>query len=58
VITVLVSASWGDLQLIEVPIMSFWRRRRDGSVTLMREAFILLAPIAATCAMILLLFFG
>jgi hypothetical protein len=36
--------------------MNFWRRRRDGSVTLMREAFILLAPIAATCAMILLLF--
>jgi hypothetical protein len=37
--------------------MSFWRRR-DGSVTWMREAFILLAPIAATCAMIFLLLFG
>jgi hypothetical protein len=37
--------------------MNLWRRRRDGSDTLMREAFILLAPIALTFVTILLLFF-
>jgi len=58
VITVLVSASWGDLPLIEVPIMRFWRRRQDYSDTLKRDALALLVPIAATFAMILLWFFG
>ena len=46
------------LLLIEVPIMSLWRRRQDYSDTLIRDAGLLLAPIAATIAMILLWFFG
>jgi hypothetical protein len=58
VITVLVSASWGDFPLIEVPLMNLWRRRQDYMDTVIRDALLLLAPIAATCAMILLWFFG
>jgi len=38
--------------------MSLWRRRQDYSDTLIRDAGLLLAPIAATIAMILLWFFG
>jgi hypothetical protein len=38
--------------------MSLWRRRQDYSDTLIRDASLLLAPIAATVAMILLWFFG
>jgi hypothetical protein len=38
--------------------MSFWRRRQDYVDTLKRDVFLLLAPIAATCAMILVLCFG
>jgi hypothetical protein len=58
VITVLVSALWGDLPLFEVPIMRFQRRRQDYSDTLKGDALALLVPIAATFAMILLWFFG
>ena len=56
-ITLPVSASWGELPLIEGPIMNLWRRRPYDSDTLMRDALILLAPIALTCAS-LLWFFG
>ena len=38
--------------------MTRWRRRQDYSDTLIRSALALLAPIAATFAMILLWFFG
>ena len=38
--------------------MSLWRRRQDYSDTLIRDALALAVPIAATCAMILLWFFG
>jgi len=38
--------------------MNLWRRRPYDSDTLMRDSLILLAPIAATFAMILLWFFG
>ena len=38
--------------------MSLWRRRQDYSDTLLRDAFILLAPIALTFAAVLLWFFG
>jgi hypothetical protein len=38
--------------------MSLWRRRQDYIDTLIRDALLLLAPIVATCAMILLWFFG
>jgi hypothetical protein len=58
VIAVLVSASWGAVPLIVGPIMSLWRRRQDYSDTILRDALALLAPIAATVAMILLWFFG
>jgi hypothetical protein len=46
------------LHLIEVPIMNLWRRRQNESDILIRDSFMLLAPIAATCAMILLFFYG
>jgi hypothetical protein len=55
---VLVSASWDDLPLIEVPIMSLWRRRQSYTGALIGDALALLVPIAATSAMILLWFFG
>ncbi len=55
---VLVSASWGDLRLIEVPIMSIWRHRQAFVDSLKREIFVFLAPIAATGVMILLWFYG
>jgi hypothetical protein len=55
---VLVSASWDDLHLIEGSIMNLWRRRQDYIDTVRRDALALLAPIAATFAMILLWFFG
>ena len=58
VTVVLVSASWDNSHLIEVPIMNLRRRRQDYSATLRRGALALLAPIAATFAMILLWFFG
>jgi hypothetical protein len=38
--------------------MSLWRRRQDYMDTVIRDALLFLAPIAATCAMILLWFFG
>ena len=38
--------------------MNLWRRRQDYIDTVIRDAVLLLAPIAATFAMILLLFFG
>ena len=38
--------------------MSLWRRRQDYFDTLIRDASLLLAPIPATFAMILLWFFG
>ncbi len=38
--------------------MSLWRRRQDFIDTLIRDVLLLLAPIAATCAMILLWFLG
>jgi hypothetical protein len=38
--------------------MSLWRRRHDYIDTVKRDALALLAPIVATCAMILLWFFG
>ena len=38
--------------------MSLWRRRQEYSDTLIGSALALLAPIAATFAMILLWFFG
>jgi len=50
--------STGYLPLIEVPIMSLRRRRQDFIDTVIRDARALLAPIAATIAMILLWFFG
>jgi len=53
-----VSDSWGDLRLIEVRIMKPHLRRLYDRETLKRDAIALLAPIAATFAMILLWFFG
>ena len=47
----------GCLYLIE-SIMSLWRRRQYYMDTVVRDAVLLLAPLAATVAMILLLFFG
>jgi len=38
--------------------MNLWRRRQDFIDTVIRDAFLLLAPIAATFAMILLWFFS
>ena len=38
--------------------MSLWSRRQDFFDTVIRDGILLLAPIAATFAMILLLFFG
>ena len=38
--------------------MSPWRRRQQHRDTFMRNSFNLLVPIAATGAMILLLFYG
>jgi hypothetical protein len=38
--------------------MSLWRRRQDYSDSFIRDAFLALAPIAATVAMVLLWFFG
>jgi hypothetical protein len=38
--------------------MKPWQRRQEYSDTLKRDALALVAPIAATCAMILLWFFG
>lgn len=38
--------------------MSLWRRRQEFMNTLIQDAVLLVAPIAATCAMILLWFFG
>jgi len=38
--------------------MSLWRRRQELIDTLIRDMVLLVAPIAATCAMILLWFFG
>lgn len=38
--------------------MSIWRRRQHYIDILKRDAVALLVPIAATCAMILLWFFG
>jgi|GEM_PF-1552091 hypothetical protein len=42
-----------ECHFVEESIMSPWHRRRD-----YRDVFNLLLPIAATCAMILLWFFG
>lgn len=44
---------WGDLHLIEEPIMTLRRRRRHESYMVMRDAFIILAPIALTVATVL-----
>jgi hypothetical protein len=38
--------------------MSLWRCRQDYTDTVIRDVLALLAPIVATCAMILLWFFG
>jgi hypothetical protein len=38
--------------------MSLWRRRQNMIDTLIRDVVLLLVPIAATFAMILLWFFG
>ena len=38
--------------------MSLWRRRQDFIDTVIRDTLLLLAPIVATCATILLWFFG
>ncbi len=38
--------------------MSLWRRRQHYMNTVVRDASLLLAPVAATVAMILLWFFG
>jgi len=58
VITVLVSASWDNFPLIEVPVLNLWRRNRYKGDSLKQDALALLVPIAATCAMILLFFYG
>jgi hypothetical protein len=42
---------------MEVPVVNLWRRNRY-TEALKRDALALLAPIAATSAMILLWFFG
>ena len=38
--------------------MNLWRHRQDFIDTVIRDVFLLLAPIAATLAMILLWFIG
>jgi len=38
--------------------MSFWRPEEGGVDPVMRDSLIVLVPVAATCAVILLWFFG
>ncbi len=58
VIAVLVSASWGAVPLIVVPIMSLWRPRPYDSDTLVRDVLLALVPIVLIFATVLLLLFS